>query len=150
MQAMAGGFSHMAPGEYRQSVDEGIIGFVARTGQSQLVNDVMTDPHYVEGFLGEVLTKSELCVPIKLGDKIIGTLDVQSIHLNDFDQADSVAMEAVADRIAVALENARLFEEEKRRNTQLALINEVGEKAASILDSDRLMQEATRSIQASL
>ncbi len=96
MQAVAGGFEHTAPGEYRQSVDEGIIGFVARTGKSWLTSDVSQDPYYVKGFLAEVLTKSELCIPVKLGDKIIGALDVQSIHLNDFDQSDVTAMEAVA------------------------------------------------------
>jgi PAS domain S-box-containing protein len=114
MQAVAGGFEHMAPGEYRQSLGEGIIGFVARTGQSWLASDVSQDPYYVEGFLEEVLTKSELCVPIKLGDKVIGALDVQSIRLNDFDGADVAAMEAVADRLAIAMENARLFEETER------------------------------------
>ncbi len=149
MQAVSGGFEHLLPGEYRQSLDVGIVGFVARTGKSRLASDVSKDPHYSEDPLEEVLTQSELCVPIKQDNEVIGVLDMQSVHLNAFDQADVVVMEAVADRIAVALENARLFEEEKRRNTQLALINEVSEKAASILDSDRLMQEATRSIQES-
>jgi PAS domain S-box-containing protein len=116
VQAVAGGFEHTAPGEYRQPLFEGIVGFVVGTGNSWLANDVSKDPHYAKGFLGEVLTKSELCVPMKLGDKVIGVLDVQSIRLNDFDQADVAVMEVVADRLAIAIENARLFEEiEKRR-----------------------------------
>jgi PAS domain S-box-containing protein len=82
MQAVAGGFERMAPGEYRQSLDEGIIGFVARTGKSWLASDVSQDPYYVKGFLEEVLTKSELCIPVKLGDKVIGALDVQSSQMS--------------------------------------------------------------------
>jgi len=111
MQAVTGGFEHIISGQYRQSLDEGIIGFTVRTGRSLLASDVSQAPHYVKGFLEEALTKSELCVPIKLGDKVIGALDLQSIHLNDFDQSDVVAMEMVADRVAIAIENARLFEE---------------------------------------
>jgi len=114
MRAVAGGFEHVAADEYRQSLDEGIIGFTARTGEYWLANDISKDPYYVKGFLDEVLTRSELCVPIKLGDKVIGVLDVQSIHLNAFDQSDVVALEAVADRLAIAMENARLFEDTER------------------------------------
>jgi diguanylate cyclase (GGDEF)-like protein/PAS domain S-box-containing protein len=110
MQAVAGGFEHVAADEYRQSLDEGIIGFTARTGEYWLANDISKDPHYVKGFLDEVLTRSELCVPIKLGDKVIGVLDVQSIRLNDFGQADVVALQTVADRVAIAIQNAQLFE----------------------------------------
>ncbi|MFB0515404.1 MAG: PAS domain S-box protein [Candidatus Neomarinimicrobiota bacterium] len=109
MPAIAGGFEHMAPGQYRQSLNEGIMGFVARTGQPWLANDISEDPYYVKGFLGEVLTKSELCVPIKLGAKMLGVLDMQSIHINDFAPGDVLAMEAMADQIAIAIENARLY-----------------------------------------
>jgi diguanylate cyclase (GGDEF)-like protein/PAS domain S-box-containing protein len=133
MQAIAGGFAHMVPGEYRQSVDEGIIGLVVRTGRSRMVNDVSKDPHYIKGFLGEVLTKSELCVPTKLGDKVIGALDVQSIRLNDFDQAEVVAMEAVADRLAIGIQNARLYEE-------MAGLYDVGLAVSSALELDQTLR----------
>ncbi|MDH7472627.1 MAG: GAF domain-containing protein [Anaerolineae bacterium] len=109
MQTVVGGFEGIAPQSYRQSVDEGIIGWVVRTGQSRLVNDVSKDPYYVKVFLGEVLTRSELCVPIKLDNKIIGALDVQSIELNAFDQVDVTALEALAAQIAAAIRNARLL-----------------------------------------
>ncbi len=147
MQAVAGGFEHLIPGEYRQSLDEGIIGFVARTGDSWLSNDTSKDPYYVKGFLGEVLTKSELCVPIKLDDEVIGALDVQSIRLNDFDQSDTVAMEAVADRVAIAIENARLYEETRQRALQLQTVEEVGRRVSSILDLDELFPYVAQAIQ---
>ncbi|MEA3459171.1 MAG: GAF domain-containing protein, partial [Chloroflexota bacterium] len=139
MQAVVGGFEHIAPGQYRQSLDEGIIGFVARTGKSWLANDVSKDPHYVKGFLEEVLTKSELCIPIKLGDKVIGALDVQSIHLNDFNQAEVMAMEAVADRLAIAIENARLFDETKQRAESLSALYQIGKEISAALELDRIL-----------
>jgi diguanylate cyclase (GGDEF)-like protein/PAS domain S-box-containing protein len=140
MQAVAGGFEHIAPGQYRQSLDEGIIGFVTRAGKSWLTNDISKDPYYVKGFLGEVLTRSELCVPVKLGDKVIGALDVQSIRLNDFDQEDVVAMDAVADRIAIAIENARLYDEAQKRAEEMAALHRIGLVTTSTLDLDEVLE----------
>ncbi|MGA9350436.1 MAG: PAS domain S-box protein [Anaerolineae bacterium] len=140
LQSAAGGFEHIAPREYSQSLDEGIIGFVTRSGNSWLANDVSKDPHYVKGFLGEVLTKSELCVPIKLGDKVIGALDVQSIHLNDFEQADVAAMEAVADQVAIAIENAKLYDEAKKQAEEMAALREVSLATLSTLERDQVFE----------
>jgi PAS domain S-box-containing protein len=127
-------------------LDEGIIGFVARTGSSWLANDVSKDPHYVKGFPEEVLTKSELCVPIKLGDQVIGVLDVQSIRLNDFDQADLAAMEAVADRVAVAIQNARLYEEIKERMEETSALYQVSKSLVAALNLDTLLKQILEAI----
>ena len=143
LRAVAGGFEHIVPGTYRQSVDEGIIGFVIRTGKSWLANDVSKDPYYIKGFLEEVLTKSELCVPIKVGGKVIGALDIQSTRLNDFDHEDITAMETVADRIAIAIENARLYQEERLRREALASLSQTNLLITSELDLDRLLQTTT-------
>ena len=141
MQAVAGGFEHITPGEYRQSIDEGIMGFVARTGKSWLANDVSKDPYYVKGFLGEVLTKSELCVPIKLGDEVLGALDAQCIRLNAFDQSDVTAMEAVADQLAIAIQNARLYEETRRHSERLAQTLAVSELLHRDLELEQLLEQ---------
>jgi diguanylate cyclase (GGDEF)-like protein/PAS domain S-box-containing protein len=150
MQAVAGGFEHIAAGEYRQSLDEGIIGFTARTGKSWLANDVSKDPYYIKGFVDEVLTQSELCVPVKLGDKVIGALDVQSTHLNDFDQSDVVAMEAVADRVAIAMENARLYEETRERATELSTLYEVVTAGMTSVRLDKILDRTMTALQETL
>jgi len=147
MQTIAGGFEHVVPAEYRQSIDQGIAGFVARAGKSWLASDVNQDPYYIKGFSEEVLTESELCIPIKLGDKVIGVLDMQSVHLNDFEQADVVVMEAVADRMAIAIQNARLFEETRRHTLQLQTVEEVGRRVSAILDPDELFPYVVQAIQ---
>ena len=116
-QAMAGGFEDIAAPDYRQAEGEGMIGWTAETGQPLLSNDVSQEPRYIPGFLEVVLTKSELCVPLKLAGQVIGVLDIQDTRLNSFDETDIVAMETLADQIAVALENARLYEEVQQELT---------------------------------
>jgi GAF domain-containing protein/DNA-binding response OmpR family regulator len=159
-QAIAGGFADMAPLDYRQSVDEGIIGEVAKTGQPLLVNDVSQDPRYVVGFLEQVPTKSEMCVPLKLGDQVIGVLDVQETQLNTFDETDLKAMETLADQIAIAIKNAQLYEEvqhelaershaeEKvlRRNQELALLNRVIAASATSLEPEAILEIVCREL----
>jgi PAS domain S-box-containing protein len=110
MQAVAGGFASVAPPDHRLALGEGMVGWAAKTGQSLLANDVSQESRYVLGILKETLTKAELCVPLKLAGKVIGVLDIQSSQLNTFDETDLMAMETLADQIAVAIENARLYE----------------------------------------
>jgi GAF domain-containing protein len=88
---------------------------VAQTGKPLLTNDVSQEPRYTLGFLKKALTKAELCVPLKLAGQVIGVLDIQSTQLNAFDNTDLLAMETLADQIATAIENARLFRETKHR-----------------------------------
>lgn len=111
MQAIAGGFVSVAPPDHRLALGEGMVGWTAQTGQPLLANDVSREPHYVLGILKEALTKAELCVPLKLAGKVIGVLDIQSSQLNAFDETDLIAMETLTDQIAVAIENAQLYQE---------------------------------------
>jgi len=139
MQVMAGGLKPMVPEAYRQSWDEGIIGFVARTGSARLANDISQDPCYVKGRVEHPITKAELCVPIKLGHKAIGVLDVQSVHLNSFNQADVVTMEALSDWLAIAIENARLYQETRQRAEQMDGLYNIGLAIGSQLNLDTLL-----------
>jgi PAS domain S-box-containing protein len=143
VQAIAGAFTDLVSPDYRQAVGMGMAGWVTETGQSLLANDVSQEPRYILGFLGEPLTKAELCVPLKLAGKAIGVLDVQDIRLNAFDDTDLLAMETLADQIAVAIENARLFGETKRRFEELTFLNRVGQAVTSILDLKKILATVT-------
>jgi PAS domain S-box-containing protein len=127
-----------APGEYRQPVDVGIVGYVARTGESYLTADVRDDPyHYApEG----VAVRSEVCVPIRDEDQLIGVIDVESERLADFDERDRSLLEAVADTVAVGLRNARLFEEARHRAEELAVA------LAQLEELDRLKDELIQNV----
>jgi len=146
MLALHGGFERVAVLGYSQAVGKGLIGTAAESGQPILVNDVEQDDRFISGFLSTELSKSELCVPIKLLDRVIGVLDVQDTQVNAFDETDLVAMQTLADQIAIAIENARHFEEAQRRAVQLEVASEVARDAAVILDVDQLLNETVRLI----
>lgn len=114
MRARAGAFTHLFSGEYRLPVTEGMVGWVTRQGRSLLANDVRAEPTYVNRGGDQIPTQSELTVPIQIGGQVLGVLDIQSPQLNAFDDTDVLVMQMLADQIAVALENARLYEAVRR------------------------------------
>ena len=118
---------------------QGITGWVAQTGKAALLPNVANDPRYV--WMQGSLTRSELTVPITVKGKILGVLDVQSQHLDDFEPSDVELMQAIASQTGVAMENARLFaesqallKETEQRAHELEIINSVQQGLASKLD----------------
>ncbi len=88
---------------------QGIVGTVAKSGQPFLAKDVEHLPNFVRNPLLPK-TQTELAVPLKKGDRILGVLDLQSERLGDFSQEDVDLMQSIADQVAVAVDNARLFQ----------------------------------------
>ncbi len=118
---------------------EGIIGWVAATGQPLLVPDVGHDPHFLR--IPELpLTASELAVPLLLGGQVIGVLDAQSERKGAFDETDVETMQALAGQLAIAIANARLFEAVRAYAGELE--QRVAERTAEI----RAQQERTEAI----
>jgi PAS domain S-box-containing protein len=89
--------------------EEGITGWVAATGEPLVVPDVAMDPRYVE-LIDRVNPRSEIAVPLRLRGKITGVLDAQSMHPAAFTPLDLFTLQTIADQLAVAMENARLYE----------------------------------------
>lgn len=112
-------------------IGEGSInGLVAQTNQTILINDVSADPR----FLSDALlpdTHAELTIPLRTGDRVIGTLDVQSAEVNAFCEDDRVVIQSLGDQIAIAIENARLYEKSK----ELAMLEERSRLARELHDS---------------
>jgi PAS domain S-box-containing protein len=119
VRAKRGGFARLIPDGYRQGLDEGIIGWVASQGEAVLVDDVENDPRYLNRYPDQIRTRSELSVPIRLGGDVVGVLDVQSEYRDAFGRNDLLVIETVADQIAVAMRNARLYEAEREAREQL-------------------------------
>jgi signal transduction histidine kinase len=118
---------------------EGLTGWVAKTGEPALVQDVTLDSRYV--WMKGSLTRSELIVPIQTNGCITGVLDIQSQQENAFDEGDLELMQTIASQTGIAIENARLFAEKQRllketeqRANELAIINSVQQGLASKLD----------------
>ncbi len=96
---------------YRMKIGQtGIVGFVTGSGQPRIALDVGDDPTF---FNNPDLpdTRSEIALPLRNGDSIIGTLDIQSNKPSDFDTQDISVFSLLANQLAIAIQNARLFEE---------------------------------------
>ncbi|MCK4636523.1 MAG: GAF domain-containing protein, partial [Methanomicrobia archaeon] len=91
--------------------EKGITAYVVRTRESLNIPDVRKDERYIFGLKG---SRSELCVPIKVGDKVIGVLDAESKELNAFAEEDQRLLETLASQAAIAIENAKLLETIKK------------------------------------
>lgn len=101
-----------------------IIGYVTQVGEPLLVNDISQDPlHTPNQLLPDA--SAELGIPLKIGDRVIGALDVQSAKVNAFTENDVTVLQILADQIAIAVGNARAYElsvhamEEMRKADQL-------------------------------
>jgi len=113
--------------------EKGISAHVARTGKSLNIPDVRKDERYLLGLKG---AKSELCVSIKVKDKVIGVIDAESKELNAFSEEDQRLLETLASQAAIAMENARLFSEEKKAREQREKSRKEAEFYADVLGHD--------------
>jgi putative methionine-R-sulfoxide reductase with GAF domain len=109
--ANSSGGQRMLARQHRLGVgSEGIVGYVTGTGQPRIALDVGADATYFDNpDLPD--TRSEMALPLRTGGALIGALDVQSTTVRAFDQEDVAVLTLMADQIATAIENARLFEQ---------------------------------------
>ncbi len=105
----------------------GLAPEAARRGEMVYAPDTLRDPRYV---LGEPRTRSEIVVPIRTAQKVIGVLDLQSSQLNAFGPNDQRILKAFAERAATALENALLYKEVQSYANELEL--RVSERTAQL------------------
>ena len=111
--------------------DRGITVAAARTGQLVYVPDVQRDPRYIyTGFSAA----SELAVPVQVEGRVLGVLNVESTLLDGFGDADRELLTILADQAALALENARLYAEERRQAEEMAILNELAHRINASLD----------------
>jgi signal transduction histidine kinase/CheY-like chemotaxis protein/HAMP domain-containing protein len=99
---------------HRLEVGEvGIVGRVTKTGQPRIALDVGLDAVYF-GNPDLPETRSEMALPLKIGDRVIGALDVQSRQASAFEDEDVALLTTLADQVAVAIHNAQLYEQTQR------------------------------------
>jgi signal transduction histidine kinase/DNA-binding response OmpR family regulator len=160
MRATAGDFAHLFPSDHRLKLGQGVVGWAGQHGKTLLANDVDAEPRYVNLYPGVIATRSELSVPIRVGGEVVGVLDIQSPQANAFDENDVMVKETLADQIAVAIENARLYEavqrelaerrrveeEIRRRNRELTLLNHVIAASATSAEPEAILEVACREL----
>jgi sigma-B regulation protein RsbU (phosphoserine phosphatase) len=86
--------------------------------------------------------RSELAVPLIVRGKCVGVLDIQSRHLDYFTRDQQNILTLLGSRLAIAIENARLFEKVKAQADTLLLLSEVGRETSAILDVEELLRRA--------
>jgi phosphoserine phosphatase RsbU/P len=127
------------------ALGEGIVGYVAQTGQELVAGKVDREPQfrYIE-LLPE--TRSEVALPLKSGSRVLGVLDIQSDQSGAFHDIDMLVLRSLADNISLAVEGARLYSAIQHRAEQIATAAEIGRSITSILDLDELVKEVVSTI----
>lgn len=123
------------------AVGQGIVGSAAADGTSILVGDVRSDPRYIRDSQN---TRSELAVPLRIGDTVIGVLDVQSDETNDFDAGDLFVMQTLADQIAVAIDSANSYTAQQEEAWTLNALLQVAENVGRATTLDTLLATMVR------
>jgi sigma-B regulation protein RsbU (phosphoserine phosphatase) len=120
----------------RVKVGHGLVGAAAAEGQPILVNDVRTDPRYVEAVPG---SNAELVVPLRRKGRVIGALNLLSDTAGQFTDTDELVLRQFGAHVAVAIENARLFEHEREYTTTLETLSDIAREFGAILNLDELL-----------
>jgi len=121
----------------RIKLGRGIVGQSAITRSSILVEDVTTVDNYIDA---NPNVKSELAVPLIVKTRAIGVIDLQSEQPGFFTEEHKRLLELTASRVAIAMENARLYTRVSRQAQTLAVLNEISREITSILDLDDLLE----------
>ena len=120
----------------RLKVGHGLVGAAVAEGKPLLVNDVHSDPRYVEAVPG---SNAELVVPLRRKGRVLGALNLLSANPGQFTDADESMLRQFGAHVAVAIENAQLFEHEREYTSTLETLAEVGREFGAILNLDELL-----------
>lgn len=126
MKAISGQFSRIFPPNHSLRLGEGMVGRAALQGEKQLANNVKQHHHYLNFYPELLTTQSEVSLPLKIGGRVLGVIDLQSPEESAFSENDLLVLETLADQVAIAMENSHLYETvqqelEKRYETEAEL-----------------------------
>jgi len=127
-------------------VGEGIVGLVYSRGEPEMVGDITKHPKAKYLKNKNVPTYSMLAVPMQYENETMGVIALIKTGLHQFSESHMRTLLILAGQAGVAMENARLLQEEKRRIRQLSLINEISRKMVSTLDVEELSVHVVESI----
>ncbi len=121
----------------RIKVGDGVTGLAAQRREAILVGDVAKDGRYISA-IPEV--RSELAVPLIIKNRVIGVIDIESLQPDHFTEEHKQLLTLIASRVAVGIENARLYTRTTRQARTLLLLNEIARELTSILNLDQLLK----------
>ncbi len=121
----------------RIKIGEGITGLAAQRREPVLVNDVSKQPEYISSVSA---VRSELAIPMITKNKVIGVIDIEAPQPNYFTEEHSRLLTVIASRVAIGVENARLYTRVSNQAKSLLLLNEISRELTSILNLDQLLK----------
>lgn len=121
---------------YRPKTTDGIVGHVVTSQETVVVGDITTEPNYVEVVPGMAST---LAVPLIHKNKPVGALNVLSRSRDMYSERDAAILRQFGAHVALALVNARLFEQQRLDAEAFETLAEIGRDVAALLDLDELL-----------
>jgi len=131
------GHSREVAERIRIKVGEGVTGTAAQRREAVLVGDVSADSRYISAVPG---VRSEIAVPLIIKNRVIGVIDIESPQPNHFTEEHKQLLTLIGSRMAVGIENARLYTRITRQAKTLLLLNEIARELTSILNLDELLK----------
>jgi putative methionine-R-sulfoxide reductase with GAF domain len=135
----------MALQGHRIAPGKGLVGRAAESNLAVVVPDVSKDRSWLPNPLLPD-TRAEVAVPIRRGETVLGVLDVQHDVSGGLGQQDAQVLQTIADQIAVALENALLYERTQRLADKEMLLNSITQKIQDTTDMEDAMRVAVREL----
>ncbi len=126
-------------------IGEGLTGHAAATRLPIMVGDVRSDPRYLHALDA---VRSELAVPMVARGRLVGVIDVESTRPNAFTEQDRALLRLIASRVAVSIDNARLYRRVERQNRTLRILAHLSQEFSSILALDELLSKIAKTIHA--
>src|SRR5436190_6898588 len=127
----------------RIKIGNGVTGTAAMERRIVVVDDVRTYPRYIEAVK---TTRSELAVPLISQGRVVGVLDIQSPEPGYFREDQGRLLTLLASQIAIAIENARVYESEVRNRELLALLYDISLEMGSTLEIDELVHKIAAAV----
>ena len=122
---------------------QGITGTAALTREPVMAGDVRSDPRYLNSVEA---VRSELAVPMIARRRLVGVIDVQSTRLNAYGEQDRALLRLIAARVAIAIDNARLYWRVERQNRTLKALASISQEFSSILDLNEMLSKIASTV----
>ncbi len=137
------GYPEVILGKHIQ-LGEGLVGTAAQRKEAVLVPDVAKDTRYIDLVAG---VRSELAIPLISRNRLVGVLDIESPKPDYFQPYHQQVLTLLASQLAVAIDNANLYENLVAKSDMLEALNEIGRELSSILDLEQLLKKVAELLQ---
>ncbi len=131
------GYAREVAERVKIKIGQGVTGLAAQRREAILVDDVSKHPEYISAAPG---VRSELAIPLIVKNRVIGVLNLETHEAGRFTEEHKRLLTLIGSRMAVGIENARLYTRTTKQARTLVLLNEIARELTSILNVDELLK----------